>query len=571
VTGLETVNENLRLQQVYSSMIHFAAESFVDRSVLGGPRRRLQRWVHRLPETPPELSTAARTRLLLEGLGPTYVKLGQIVSSQASALPDEWRRELDRLQNEVPAVPYEMARQVVVEELGAPPDELFARFSPTPLAAASLAQVHRATLPDGREMVVKIQRPNLDAQVRADLGVARVLAFYAERRSTYAREIGLRSMLHEFGSTLLDELDYYGEAYNMQRLAENLAPIKGVHIPDLERTLCSRRVLTQEFVSGVKISDVDAMQAAGLDIAAVGDAALRAALKMLLVDGYFHADPHPGNLVVDLDTGVVTFLDSGMVGELTLAQRMNLVMLLWTFVRDDVAGMGQQLRSLSVPFHDDVDERAFARDYERRMSRYGRGSGADIRVVMPAAMAVLRDHGMRLDPQLTLALKSMTQASAFFTKLAPPDRLFTEAAMDAVVDLASEALTEDAVVAVAKREGGRLLGEGLHAAPDYLRGLLSWRDQVKKGRVTVYVDTKDLDRQMAAARSIVSMVVVAVLVAGALVGSAIASSVFGDAEDPRIRFATQAGFFAFLAVAAVLVVGYLVRLARGDGASGSRR
>ena len=198
MTGLETVHENLRLQQVYGTLVHFAAESFVDSSVLGGPRRRLQRWVYRLPQTPPQLPVPVRTRLLLEGLGPTYVKLGQIVSSQASALPDDWRHELDRLQNEVPAVPYDVAREVVVQELGAPPEELFASISRTPLAAASLAQVHRATLHDGRRMVVKIQRPNLDAQVRADLGVTRVLAFYAERRSAYAREIGLRSMLDEF-------------------------------------------------------------------------------------------------------------------------------------------------------------------------------------------------------------------------------------------------------------------------------------------------------------------------------------------------------------------------------------
>ena len=143
--------------------------------------------------------------------------------------------------------------------------------------------------------------------------------------------------------------------------------------------------------------------------------------------------------------------------------------------------------------------------------------------------------------------------------------------MDAVVDLASEAITEEAVVDAAKREGGRLLGEGLHAAPAYLRGLLSWRDQVKKGRITVYVDTSGLDRQMATVRSLVSMVVVAVLVAGALVGSAIASSVFGEAEDPRVRFATQAGFFASLGVAAVLVVIYLVRLARGEASAGSQR
>jgi ubiquinone biosynthesis protein len=329
--------------------------------MFGPPRRRLQRWIYQLDAVPPRLSSAERTRIMLEGLGPTYVKLGQIVSSQASTLPDDWRHELDKLQNEVPPVPYDVARQAVLDELGAPPEELYASFAHEPLAAASLGQVYRATLHDGRDVVVKVQRPNLDRQVRADLGVSRVMGTYAERRSSYARQIGLQSMLEEFGSTLLDELDYYGEAYNMTRLAENLADIPGVHIPTIERPLSTKRVLTQEFISGVKISNVEAMRAAGLDLAAIGDAALRAAIKMLIIDGFFHADPHPGNLLVNLDTGVVTFLDSGMVGQITLAQRANLGVLLWTFVNGDVPAMGRQLPSLSVPYRDDADEKRFDR------------------------------------------------------------------------------------------------------------------------------------------------------------------------------------------------------------------
>ncbi|MGN6129018.1 MAG: ABC1 kinase family protein [Nocardioidaceae bacterium] len=398
MSGLETLNENLRLQQIYGTTLHFLGDSLVDRTVLGGPRRRLQHWIYRLDRMPPHLSTAERTRLMLEGLGPTYVKLGQIVSSQASTLPDEWQLELDRLQNEVPPVPYDVARQVLVDELGAPPEELYASFDRRALAAASLAQVHRARTHEGREVVVKVQRPNLDRQVRADLGLIRLMSSYAERRSAYAREIGLHSMLDEFGTTLQDELDYYGEAYNMTRLAGNLTSIPGVHIPTLEPALCSRRVLTQEFIRGVKISDVAAMRAAGLDPEAVGDSALRAAIKMLLIDGFFHADPHPGNLFVDLETGVVTFLDSGMVGQISLAQRANLGVLLWTFVNGDVPAMGRQLRSLSVPFREDVDDKRFDKDFERRMARYLGASTSDIKTVLNSGFALLRDNGYRLDP-----------------------------------------------------------------------------------------------------------------------------------------------------------------------------
>jgi ubiquinone biosynthesis protein len=424
--------------------------------------------------------------------------------------------------------------------------------------------------------VVKVQRPNLYRQVRADLDVARTLSWYAERRSAYVREIGLAAMLDEFGTTLLEELDYVGEAYNMQRLAENLAGIPGVHIPAVERSLSSGRVLTQEYVGGVKISDVAAMRAAGLDLVSVGDAALRAAIKMLLVDGVFHADPHPGNLLVDLDTGVVTFLDCGMVGQTTLAQRANLVMLLWTFVHGDVPAMGRQLRSLSVRFRDDPDgtaDRRFDRDFERRMGRYGRGSGAEVSQVIAAATSVLRDNGYRLDPQLTLALKAMTQASAFFTPLAPPDRPFTTAALDVAVELGQEALAGEAVTDAARREAVRLLGTGLQALPDYVRGALSWQNQLKRGKVTVVVDTSALDRQMEQVRSLTSLVVVALLVAGGLVGSALASQVFAQTGDQRLQAASEVGYVASLGVAAVLVVVFLVRLVRGGrrAPSGSRR
>ncbi|MGB8021091.1 MAG: AarF/UbiB family protein [Candidatus Nanopelagicales bacterium] len=562
MSGIERIGENLRLQQIYSALLHYGAESIVDSSFVGASRRRLQRWVYQLPEPIPELSPPTRTRILLEGLGPTYVKMGQIVSSQVNVLPDDWKVELDRLQNEVPTFPYQLARQLVTRELGAPPEQLYAEFSPKPLAAASLAQVHRARLNDGSEVVVKIQRPDLDVQVRADLGVARTLGRAVEARSSWAREIGLRGLLDEFSSNLVEELDYYAEAYNMSRLAANMAGLPGVHVPVLYRELSSRRVLTQEFISGVKISNVQAIDAAGLDRAVIGENALRAAIKMLLIDGFFHADPHPGNLIVNLETGVVTFLDSGMVGELSVSQRINMIALLWTVVQGDMSAMGQQLRSLSEPFRP-VDDAAFVRAFERKMARYGRGSGADFKEVLSAGMGVLRDNGLRLDPALTLAMKSMTQASAFFAPLAPGDQTFTQAALSAAMEVAQSPSTEEMVKELVRKEAVRRAGQAAHAAPEYVRSLVSWNNQLKKGKLTVAVDTSSLDKQMEEVRSIASMVMIAVLVAGGIIGSSIAATALAGTGSTMEQYA-QWGFFGSLFLGGVLIVIYTMRLFRGD-------
>ncbi len=193
----------------------------------------MQRWIYRLPEPVEALSPAVSTRILMEKLGPTYVKLGQIVSSQANVLPDEWRIELDKLQNEVPPVPVRAGARGDHRRAGRAAGGAVRGVRPE-AAGRGLARpgAPRRCCTTARKVAVKVQRPNLDKQVRADLGIIRLFGGYAERRSTWAREVGIRSMLDEFGSTLQEELDYYAEAYNMERLATNLEPIEGVHVAD---------------------------------------------------------------------------------------------------------------------------------------------------------------------------------------------------------------------------------------------------------------------------------------------------------------------------------------------------
>ena len=270
---------------------------------------------------------------MLQQLGPTYVKVGQMVSSRADVLPAAWRTELDKLQNTVPPFPYEQVEAIVRSELGAPPDALFASFDHEPLGAASLAQVHRATLPDGSEVVVKVQRPNVQAMVRADLGNMEDLARQAERRVTTARTMNLAAMIHEFGQGVLTELDYRIEAYHALRLAEVVEGIEGIHVPRVYLDRSSGRVITMEFVRGVKATNVAALDAAGVDRDLVARRFLRAIIKQVLVDGFFHGDPHPGNIVIDPETGALTFLDLGLMGELDSNRRLQLLGLMWALRR----------------------------------------------------------------------------------------------------------------------------------------------------------------------------------------------------------------------------------------------
>ncbi len=264
---LDKLRENLRLQEVYNVMLRYAWDVGVyDRfDLVGDFHRMMQRWIWGVPESLAPIPTPVKVRMMLEELGPTYVKMGQIISSQSSVIPPEWSVELDKLQSSVPAFPTEQVREVIYEELKAYPEDLYASFEEQPFAAASTAQVHRATLKDGTPVAVKVQRPNIYSQMKADIGIMQNAARVIAARSELARSIDLVGMLEEFGSSVLRELDYTGETYNALRLTQNLAGIPAARVPSVYTEFSTSKVLTLEFIKGVKINNIAAIEAAGLD------------------------------------------------------------------------------------------------------------------------------------------------------------------------------------------------------------------------------------------------------------------------------------------------------------------
>jgi len=522
---LDKVRENVRLQQVYNILMHYSWDMMLSErlGLLGEFHHAMQAWVWSLPRDMEPVSTPVKVRLLLQELGPTYVKMGQIVSSQASTIPPDWEKQLALLQSNVPPFPADVARLIIIEELGQPPEALYASFEPRPFAAASTAQVHRAALHDGAQVVVKVQRPNIDTQMKADIGIMQNAARVFSARSEYARSIDLEGMLEQFGTSVLEELDYTGEAYNAFRLAQNLATIPGVHIPEVYLELSTSKVLTMEFIQGVKISNLPAIDRAGIDRAELARNTLRAIVKQLLIDGFFHADPHPGNILVNLETGEATFIDTGMVGELDVQGRLNLVQLMFAVRQGDVYSMAEIMRNMSTPFGQQLDEKAFIRDFERKVGSILYVGGASFGQSVSVAFSLLSEHGLRLNPNLTMAVKAMTQAEAI-TKLLYPEGGLMEEGVDMVKDLFVEAITAEKITDEARKQlmiVGRELSKRL---PSLSEATLGWLSQYQKGRFELYLDTSGLAKEVDKLGGLVRQIAMGIILVGTIVGSAIAIS-----------------------------------------------
>ena len=283
------------------------------------------------PQTPKPASDGGATpdQLAddLEAMGPTYVKLGQVLSSRSDLLPEPYLKALARLQDKVKPFPFAEVEQIITAELGVRISKAFASFDPQPIAAASLGQVHSATLRDGRRVVVKVQRPNIRKQIADDFEVLDQIAEFVDAHTELGRRYRFLKILDEFRSSIRQELNYDREAQNLIVLAANLKEFELIQVPQPVPDYSSRCVLTMDYVQGRKITSVGPLRRLEMNGAPLAEELFRAYLKQVLVDGMFHADPHPGNVFLT-DDGHIALLDLGMVGYTTPGMQENLLKLL---------------------------------------------------------------------------------------------------------------------------------------------------------------------------------------------------------------------------------------------------
>ena len=546
--------ENLRLQQVYNAIYSTSLDIALADTPIGPIRRWFARVVLGDEDALVDATGPERIVAMLQQLGPTYVKIGQMMASRADILPANWITELSKLQSEAAPFGYEDVVAIVTKELGAPPEELYATFDPIPFAAASTAQVHEARLHDGTLVAVKVQRPRIQAKTQADLGVIQELAGVAERRFAVARKVGLKGIVGEFAQGVLKELDYRNEAYHARRLADGMQRFPEVHIPKVWDELSGQRVITMEFVTGIKISKADELRAAGFDTTALGTVFIRAIIKQVLVDGFFHGDPHPGNILADPISKQIIFLDLGLVGQLSAQQRVDLLGLIYSIKEVDIPGIGDGLLALGKPtrqfnearYRDDIDRLA------RQYLIYGKATS--LGSALAAFLSAVFDNGLRLDSQLTLAIKAVIQAEETARALSFDIDLGDAAVTEARAALL-ESFTPEKIQKQIQGSAVRIGKELARKVPSLEGAALSWIDQFNKGKFVVEVDTKGLERSISSVSDIGRQATVGVIVVGQLIGTAIVMAIL---LQPSLTQFQGLAYLAMIAFAVTLVVSFVV-------------
>ena len=348
----------------------------------------------------------AHFRQALEELGPTFVKLGQVLSTRPDLLPPAYVAELSKLQDAVPPVPWEAIREVITQELGRSPEEVFASITPEPLGAASLGQVYAATLADGTEVVIKVQRPNIQPTIATDLEIMQALA-PAAQRTPEGQIHDFVAEADDFAYTLNNELDYRLEGRNADRFRANFADEPLLHVPHVYWEYTSSRVLVLERIQGVKIDDVAAVEGAGYDRHHVAVNAARMLVKEVLEDGFFHADVHPGNFVV-MPGEVIGVMDFGKMGYLRDQDRSDAIGFYAAVVSLDPDGIVDLLIRMRAA-GGDVDRKALSRDIERLLYKYYNVAVGDIHIqgLYDVAMPIINRYHLRLPSNFGLLLQTL--------------------------------------------------------------------------------------------------------------------------------------------------------------------
>jgi ubiquinone biosynthesis protein len=459
-----------------------------------------------------------RLRLVLEELGPSFIKLGQLMSTRADLFPPEYITEFEKLQDQVPPVPYEDIQGVIERELKQPVASLFASFDPASLAAASVAQVHRARLLSGEDVAIKVIRPGIQKKIRKDIRLMYAIAQRIEQVFEAGRIIGVINLVKEFERTIFRELDMLIEAGNMEKFAANFKDVDELYIPKVYWDTISKSVLVMEYIDGVKMDEVEAIRGMNIDPKEIAMIGLRSFSRQLMDFGFFHGDPHPGNTLVLAD-GRVSLVDFGITGYLDEEMMMHIANLFLGYAEHDYNLVLDALRGAGLIHEDELDLESFRRDLKDISEPfYGRSlQNISVRDVYEQVMQLVLKYRIRLPRNLLLLFKTFIQTEAL-GKILGSDASLLEVTKPYAKRLLQRSYEARKLLKNFDRDI-RDLGHTVKAMPKYLQTILRQTAEGRQRLAFHHSGFEGLDSRIEKGvnRLTVGLVISASLVAAALV------------------------------------------------------
>jgi ubiquinone biosynthesis protein len=509
-----------RYRQILTTLVRYGYQDVVSALHLEGIARPIERvalgneiLLHDRPR---------RLRLICEDLGPTFVKLGQLLSTRPDLLPEAYTNELAALRDDVRGFPFEKVEAILAEEYRRPSAEIFSSIDENPVASASMSQVHRAILRDGRIVALKVQRPDIGKVIQADLDIIKNLGQLIERRLPNLAAYRPLSVAREFERTIKRELDFSTERRTMQRCRTQFTGDPTAHIPFVLDELSTPRVIAMEFIEGVSIDDLEGIRRMAVAPEEIAVKGVRILLKQIFEFGFFHADPHPGNLRV-LDGGVIAPLDYGMFGHLDLRTRERIAGLLAALLAQDADRVIRDLESLGIR-RDHVDARTFGRDVGELVASYSELTldSIDLGVLLRELVGVVRTHHLHIPPDLVLLIRALVTIESVGRNLDPR------------FDIAAHLYPFLREQSLRRFRPERILSqtvrttEDLHRIATLLPDLLSQSlESIKRGEWRVHFDLQGFERLARQLTRASNSLAVGIIVSGLVVA---ASLLFGSGQ-----------------------------------------
>ncbi len=526
-----------RLREIAGILIHYGWGDIVKRIGLGNLSERAGSVLHHkradeLMHLPPEV----RVRMALQDLGPTFVKLGQVLATRPDIFPPQWIDEFSKLQDKVPPDPFEQLQPELERALGRSPFEVFPDLQTEAIAGASIAQVHLAKLQDGTPVVLKIRRPNIEARIDADLRLLAHLGRLLESEMPESRRFQPGKIIGQFAKSLRRELDLAMEARNTERFAHNFADDPNVSFARIHWEFTSETLMVMEHIQGIPGNDMQGAREAGLDLQLLAARGADTVLKMVLIDGFFHADPHPGN-VFYLSGNRLAIIDCGMVGRITMDRRDQIADMLAGLVSRDI----EALRDILISWAGDapVDENKLTTDLDELIFNYDTASLKQIRfgVLLNDLVTVMRENHLTVPPDLTMLFKALITLEGLGRQLDPDFQIVRH-----LTPFVKRVIIDRYKPGAMLKRGRRNLMNVVDVATALPRDVSRLLREIRRGRVKIDLDLKRLDHFGHQLDHSTNRLTLALVTSALIIGSSIVMTVKGG---PTLFGLPAFGFLGF--------------------------